>query len=1034
MPDYDLGTARGRIELDASSLGRASAAFTGLGKVMIGTGALAVGAFAYAVKSAADFEKIMSAVGAVSNATTAEMAAMKEVALDLGSSTVYGADQVGRAMEQLAKAGLTVPEILDGATQATVTLAAAAGDELAGGIDQAAVVIANAMKTFGAGADEMDHFADVLVGAAASSTLSVDDIATSMTYAGPVAASLGLSIDDLSTALAILGDRGIRGSTAGTSLRGVFLSLATQTPKATKVMKELGIITEDGTNRFFDMNGALKPLPDVMQILGDATKNLSEQERIAAFNAIFQRRAMNAAMILAEQGAAGFDKYAAAIARIDASDVAAKKLDNLSGDVTLLKNAFETLMIRVGLPFQEMLRGWVQSVNDFVRELNQVDPELLAKIALFAAVGGAVLATIGTFLLGIGVVIKMYKNFVILVEAIKLVAGAMKLLTISFLTNPLFLFVAAVAAVVAAFVLAYKHSEEFRNRVDAAMRALEPVFSAVRRFVENFVEQFGNLIDVLREGDDVAQGVAEVIDNMFGNTGKLIGPIRSLVEAIQQMDDVAKAAFGYFRDTIMPILWDFADTVGRAIKEAVIWFIDEGIPAIQRFADAVMRQLGMAMDWLNKNVVPIFVEVGRLITASIDRIIRVLGFFAPYFEMIWKNVLIVLQTVWRLAKTVFENFVLVFQNFADNVIRLVTFAWAMVKQVIENGLRLIKGIISFFTGLISGDWAKAWGGIQQIFSAVWALIGDILQIAWGLIWQLLSNGLDLLISIWEVAWNTLVDVLDMVWDAIFAMMEGFLNFLKDMILNGLNLVKDTFLSVWNTIVRNFGPIIAMIWSAVTDTLGKVINFFRELGGKIVNAVGNMALTLYSKGVDIVMGFLNGIFGMAQSIWTWFTNLPRTLLSALGDVGSLLYNAGKALIQGFINGIKNMIGGVKDTLGGIADAAVGWKGPPSYDKVVLVDNGKLLMQGFMAGITSQLPALQKLLNQVAPSIRQQVAVDGVLGGMSTAAGSGSSGGTSVSVVLEFPNVTSSKEADDIARVVNDSDVLSKLRNAIKAGRR
>src|SRR5690606_10494096 len=111
MPDYDLGTARGKIELDASSLGRASTAFGSLGRTMVGVGAVAVGAFAYAVKAAADFEKQMSAVDAVTEGTAAQMEAMKQLALDLGASTVYGANEVGRAMEQLAKAGIDIEDI-----------------------------------------------------------------------------------------------------------------------------------------------------------------------------------------------------------------------------------------------------------------------------------------------------------------------------------------------------------------------------------------------------------------------------------------------------------------------------------------------------------------------------------------------------------------------------------------------------------------------------------------------------------------------------------------------------------------------------------------------------------------------------------------------------------------------------------------------------------------------------------------------------------------------------------------------------------
>ncbi|MGH9908724.1 MAG: phage tail tape measure protein, partial [Pyrinomonadaceae bacterium] len=240
--DYDLGTARGRIEIDSAQLGRASQALTVVGQQMIGLGVLAGAGFVVAVKSAADFEHQMSAVAAVlQGETRPQFAALKELALDLGSTTVFSAGEIAGAMEALSKAGIPVEDMLNGAVEATVALAAAAGDELPGGVERAAEVIANAQKTFNASADELNHFANVLVGAAASSTLSVEDLATSFRYAGPIAAQLGLSIDDLNTVLAILGDRGIKGSTAGTSLRGVLLSLTPSSEKAANTMRDLGL-------------------------------------------------------------------------------------------------------------------------------------------------------------------------------------------------------------------------------------------------------------------------------------------------------------------------------------------------------------------------------------------------------------------------------------------------------------------------------------------------------------------------------------------------------------------------------------------------------------------------------------------------------------------------------------------------------------------------------------------------------------------------------------------------------------------------
>jgi hypothetical protein len=64
-------------------------------------------------------------------------------------------------------------------------------------------------------------------------------------------------------------------------------------------------------------------------------------------------------------------------------------------------------------------------------------------------------------------------------EAIKAMAVAMKALNLAFLTNPIFLVIVAIVALIAIFVVAYKQSETFRNIVNGALHGVETVAKAV---------------------------------------------------------------------------------------------------------------------------------------------------------------------------------------------------------------------------------------------------------------------------------------------------------------------------------------------------------------------------------------------------------------------------------------------------------------------------------------------------------------------------------------------------------------------------
>lgn len=1022
MPDYDLGTARGTIELDASSLGRAQAAFATLGVAMLGFSAVAVGGFALVVKEAADFERVMSAVKAVSGATDEQMQQLRDTALELGANTVFAATDIGRAMEQLAKAGITTEEILGGAAEATITLAAAAGEELAGGVDAAAVVIANAMRTFSAGADELDHFADVIVGAAASSTISVDDMATSMTYAGPIAASLGLSIDDLSAALAILGDRGIRGSTAGTSLRGVLLSLQGTSGPARQALEELGIITQDGANAFYDMHGNLKPLPEVMQILGDATRNLSEQERVAAFNAIFQRRAMNAAMILADQGAAGFDAYAAAIAGIDAGDVAATKLDNLSGDMTLLKNNVNALVISVGLKFQDMLRGWVQGLDRVVDWLHTLDPALLANVVQIVAMAGVLTGLLGGMSLAISMGLRMYRNFVHLAEGIRIVIGAMRLLTTTLLTNPWFLLIAAIVALGVVLYDAYQNSEEFRAAVDNLWQDIQSIFVPI---INTIVQGVQTMVEAFQSGassgdgflgfmSDVGAGARVVVEFL---QNELIPGIRAFFSALvgggvtsdgfvgtmERLGVAVRAVFFWIKDVAIPAviefgetLWEVGGTIVNGIGAAINWLVEEVFPKIGWVASEVAERVVSAFQWFMDNVMPVFTAFGDLVGAIITEVVNLLGdmnrsiaSLAPLWNAIWNNLVTIVTVATagiRAAVQVFIDFVQrAWELFGDNLLEYATIIWDLIRGIVEGVLSQIQGIIQVITGVITGDWDKAWDGIKNILSGIWQVMFTIVRTAIDGIKLAIQTFVDTVILIWDTAWNTVKTVLQTAWDT--------------------------------------------IKTAVSRSIDTLLGFFRALPGNIVGAIGDVASLLYNKGNEILGSMSRGIHDVFVDLWNFFYDLPGTIIRAIGNVASLLWNIGRDIIQGLINGIRNKISDLMGIVGDIAssikDAVGGFFGISSPSKL-MHGFGQDIVQGLINGIDS--------LSRDLAVTAEQVGLN-VTGGGAAAMVPAVSGGSTTNLTFDFTNAQfGDGSVEEVKAAITSGDVLTKILQAAKAGKR
>lgn len=325
---------------------------------------------------AAEFQKQLSGIKAVSGASAEEMAALSKLSLKLGADTSFSAKESAKGIEELVKGGVSIADIMGGAAKASLDLAAAGEID----VGEAATIASNAMSQFGLKGSEMGRVADLIAGAANASSLDVSDFKYSLQAAGAVAATVGFSFDDLAQGIAVMGKAGITGSDAGTSLKTMMMNLEPSTKKARSLMYELGIITEDGANKFFDASGKVKSMSEVSQVLQDALAGQTEQQRLANLQTLFGSDAIRAAAILSNEGAAGFTAMGEAMTKVSAASVAEERLANLSGSIEKFKGSMSTAAVVLGSallgPLQklvdwgtEMLNAAMPSIEAFAEQL-----------------------------------------------------------------------------------------------------------------------------------------------------------------------------------------------------------------------------------------------------------------------------------------------------------------------------------------------------------------------------------------------------------------------------------------------------------------------------------------------------------------------------------------------------------------------------------------------------------------------------------------------------------------------------------------
>jgi len=358
-----LGNLGGRFE---GVLGGISSASAATGKAIgagLLAGTLAVGALgASSVSAATTFQAGLSNIQAVSGATAAEMETVRAKAMQIGADTAFSAQEASMGMEELLKAGVSVEGVLNGAADAAIALASAGGVDL----PTSAAIASAAMNNFGISAQELPRVADLIAGAANASAISVEDFGYSLSASGAVANLAGFKFDDLAVAITAMGNAGIKGSDAGTSLKTFMSNLIPTTDKQIGLSRELGLLTEENGNAFFDAAGKAKPMAEIAGILQEALTGMGEAQKLATLETLFGSDAIRAAAVLADEGAAGFEGLAAQMGKITAADVAATRLDNFAGSVDAFKGSVETVQIKLGEKLLPTLRIIVDAAGAMV--------------------------------------------------------------------------------------------------------------------------------------------------------------------------------------------------------------------------------------------------------------------------------------------------------------------------------------------------------------------------------------------------------------------------------------------------------------------------------------------------------------------------------------------------------------------------------------------------------------------------------------------------------------------------------------------
>lgn len=830
-----------------------------LGKVMTGLAVVGIGgvglALADSVGKFAEFDQIMAAVRATTGGTDADLAMLKQTALDLGKATDVGsvsASDAAAAIFELGKAGIETDAIAGGVAKSVLQLAAAAGPDF--GVANAASLAANALATFNLDASESTRVVNTLVGASNASSIGLQELKQGFSDVGAVAAGVGLSIEDTSAALAIFGNNGLSAGTAGGAFKTMLLNLQPSTDKQTRLMEELGIITQEGANQFFTAEGKAKDLAGISGVLEKALEGQTAQQNQSTLETLFGSEAVTAATILAKEGAGGVNQMTEAMLKQgDAAKVAGDMSNNLQGKWEAFMGTVETLQIGIGDKLAPVLTGlidWMGSPEVMAGVQSLADGLMTGLGMAFDFIGG-VIDTIGPPLKNVFNFLKdnagpagialagIIMGFV--VPAFIAWATTMLTVTLPALVATMSPILAAAAPFIAlglavgALWMAFDSNFlGIRDIVLGAWAAMQPAIQAMQDawtgFVQIVVDAWAGFMAIIQPQ----------IDNILGLVNGVVTAFQSFFTTIGGGGDIMGA--------LGTLFGDLGGLIGDFIMNTLQWLAD----AIPKIVEVLVQWGGAFLGWVGTDVLPF-----------IGGVLQTLG------EAIWTWI-----TGGGLMSLI-ENLVTwggaILNFIAKDVLpfigqKLLDLGNAIWTWITGGGLTaLIGNLVSWggaFLGWIAKDVLPFLGAkIAEIATAIWTWITTTAG-------ELVTNIKVFATSFWTWITDTVKNLPAKIAEIATAIWKWITDTAKDAVTKAAKIGSD----IIGGILQGLKDAASAIWTWLTGFLGGMVQGVKDFFG----IKSPSQLMADEVGVPIVQGMQDGMEG------EW----PKLLDAVKGMLGQL----------------------------------------------------------------------------------------------------------------------------------------------------
>ena len=1010
--------------------------------------AAAVAGIGYeSIKAAGNFQSLTTHLVTDAGESQANLAKVQAGILSISTATGTSTTELVNGMYHIESAGY------HGAAALTMLKTAAEGAKVGNAdLDTVSRALVGAMNAYGMSAGQSTSMMNQLIATVGAGDMRMEDLASSMSSVTASAAAAHISFAQVAGAIATMTAQGMSANQATQDLNHTIGAMSNPNQVQIKEMQAMGLssnqVSQDlgkqGLTGTFaeltaavakhiqggqvlistfqasqqaaaDANVMIKAMPSSLQKLADAYLSGSITQKQWAsdlqglppvqaammkqfatladkthafnqqltsgspaaqtYNAAMSKMmggtvGLNTALMLTGTHAATFSQNVATVSA--AAKTGGNSVANWSAIQGTMNQKLDQLKASVEAASIGLGTALIPMVTKALDVVMKIVTPIVNWIAHNQKLAAMILLVVGAIATGITV-------FVMAAKAIELVTGAVEVfgaITEGLEFNPVILAITALAVVA---LLIVTHWSTVKKWMVEFWDWLKKVFSDAVSFVKSHVQE-------------IAAGLVLLL----GPIGLLIAAVLEIATHWRQVEAVLKDVWNWIKGAAE----DVAKTVSHAFTTSV------------HTVEAAWSDLVGALRSLWGGIVGVWNATGgKLVTGIAHAWDQV----SAAFDKEWSKISGDLSSIWGSLVQIWNAtggaMISAIEQSVEYVVSFIRDHWQQIKTIVNDVLaplvtivrtvwNAIKTVFTAAFDFISGLVLAEWDVVKGLFEAAWDAIRAAVQLGWDLVKGIFTAAFDVISGLVSAAWDVVSGIFKAAWDVIMGLVKAAWDAVTTTINAALDIVKGIFKAFADLLTGQWGK----LWNDVKSTFSSVWN---DISGFFKKILGDIGTTVSGAVSSIFGGFEKGIKDAISGVSNALSDVYNGIVGFFKDAGNWLYQIGKDILSGLINGAESALGDVKNFFTGIASDIISWKGPPSYDAVMLTGNGQLIMKGLITGIDSQTDALHAKLGSITASIKADMTGPQTLGqayatGLGGAASQGAAASGNVYITVEGGN--------------------------------